>query len=244
MSQSTNHAESFTEHQRIERERERGFRETQGPQPAKAATWGWAKRYTRKKFSSWRAQPDTRAVTLPLVAQGKGNSVFKSRSREAPRPACFHLFPGPAATEPVQGDFPQFSKLRLQGGCSSQGERRTSPQMQNRRNCRLPGWFLGIHQDEGSMHGNVSPSSALQGRLRSQRARGNLSSTGQVKPPGLSYLVALAPSYIAHTTWQHLFGVFPGWHPDWKLRLGKVDVCCNSPPGSLVHYHAVTCSSC
>ena len=44
-----------------ERERER-FQGTQGPQPAKAATWGWAKRYTRKKFSSWRAQPDTRGL--------------------------------------------------------------------------------------------------------------------------------------------------------------------------------------
>lgn len=57
MSQSTNHAESFAEHQRIERERR--FREPRAP-TGQGSHVGWAKRYTRKKFSSWQAQPDTR----------------------------------------------------------------------------------------------------------------------------------------------------------------------------------------
>ena len=89
--QSTNRAESFAEHQRIERER--GFREPRAS-TGQGSHVGVGKEVHEEEIQLLACT--TRyagAVTLPLGAQAKGNSVLGYRSGKHQDQPCFSLCP-------------------------------------------------------------------------------------------------------------------------------------------------------
>lgn len=125
MSQSTNHAESFPEHQQIERER--GFREPRAP-TSRGSHMAVCKEVQEEETQllEWPTR-HAGAMTLPPVAQGKGSFVLGYRSRLPKTSLAFHSDLQPLNLSGMT--FPSSASSPTPGWLQQPGPRRTSPRV-------------------------------------------------------------------------------------------------------------------